>query len=165
MRGPGDPDAGPLFNTVGLVIVTNGCSEMLRMDLAPRALAEVIPGVPAGETLPVVRLPVAGRTSVWAAISQESFQEHRLHWSIDFAGQASFEGRSGLDARSDDCCIEINWLDPFYLRADGDSGKRVFSVCHWLCLCELLTTHPPIEKALAKPVAHLPEDSSLPRNP
>lgn len=115
MRGPCDPDAGPLFNSFALQIVTNGCSEMLRMDLGRRGLAEVVPGVPAGEAVPVVRLSVAGRTSVLAALSQESFQEHRLYWSGDFAGQEIFEGRSGLDARLDDYSIEINWFDPFCL--------------------------------------------------
>ena len=61
MRGPCDPDTGPLYNSVDHGIVTIGCLEMLRLHLLNRAAVVAGAGVPPGEAVPVVRLSVIGR--------------------------------------------------------------------------------------------------------
>jgi hypothetical protein len=61
MRGPCDPDAGPLYDSVDLEIVTIGGSGMLRLHLLNRVVVVAGARVPAGEAVPVVRLSVARR--------------------------------------------------------------------------------------------------------
>ena len=59
MRGPCDPDAGPLYDSVDLEIVTIGGSGMLRLHLLNRAMVLSGTKVPAGEAVPVIRPSLA----------------------------------------------------------------------------------------------------------
>ena len=70
MRGPCDPDAGPLYDSVDLEIVTIGGSGMLRLRVLRGWTASLRTGVPIGEAVAVARPSLGRRTGTLHAVPE-----------------------------------------------------------------------------------------------